>query len=262
MSKHTFFHAVAYVLLFVGGIAVCTFLLSTAYDAGVRSAQTAEVLSSKPVQKVSSEQKHASSAPKQTSSAVPAVTQNPQEHCLVLVGPDNAFPSWYQPELTKIFGIQVDESVVQPFTEMRTDASKDGISLWVSSGYRSNSEQSTLFQREVEEYAKTSPTYSEAVAAAERSVAKPGYSEHATGLALDLNGVEDDFDTKPAFRWLQNHAQDYGFILRYPKEKQGITKIKYEPWHFRYVGIAAAKAMKQSGQCFEEYMAGKTSTAR
>lgn len=261
MKKRIFLHAVAYMLLIVGGIFVCTFLLSTAYDAGVRSAQST-VLSSEPVQKTPAAQKRTSSAPKQTSSALPAVARNPQEHCLVLVGPGNAFPSWYQPDLTEIFGIKVDKSVVQPYTEMRTDASKDGISLWVSSGYRSDTEQSTLFQREVEEYAKTSPTYSEAVEAAEHSVAKPGFSEHATGLALDLNGVEDDFDTKPAFRWLQNHAQDYGFILRYPKDKQGITKIKYEPWHYRYVGIEAAKAMKQSGQCFEEYMSGKTSAAR
>jgi len=212
--KKIFLHAVAYVLLIVGGIFVFTFLLSTAYDAGVRSAQLA-ALSSTAAQKTSvsqaASQTDATSgadSSTQISSAVATVTQNPQNRCLVLVGPGNPFPSWYQPELTEIFGIKVDKAVVQPFTEMRTDASKDGIALWISSGYRSDSEQSTLFQREVEQYAKTSPTYSEAVAAAEHSVAKPGFSEHATGLAIDLNGVEDDFDRTPAFRWLQKHAHE------------------------------------------------------
>lgn len=266
--KKIFLHAVAYVLLIVGGIFVCTFLLSTAYDAGVRSAQLA-ALSSTAAQKTSvsqaASQTDATSgadSSTQISSAVATVTQNPQNRCLVLVGPGNPFPSWYQPELTEIFGIKVDKAVVQPFTEMRTDASKDGIALWISSGYRSDSEQSTLFQREVEQYATTSPTYSEAVAAAEHSVAKPGFSEHATGLAIDLNGVEDDFDRTPAFRWLQKHAHEYGFILRYPKDKENVTNIKYEPWHYRYVGTEAAAAMKKSGQCLEEYIAGKTSTSR
>jgi D-alanyl-D-alanine carboxypeptidase len=263
--KKIFLHAVAYALLIVGGIFVCTFLLSAAYDAGVRSAQLASS-SSVAVQKTSTSkaasQIRESSAQKQTSSAIETAAQNTQEHCLVLVGPGNPFPSWYEPELTEIFGIKVDKAVVQPFTEMRTAASKDGISLWISSGYRSDLEQSSLFQREVEEFAKTLPTYSEAVAAAERSVAKPGFSEHATGLALDLNGVEDNFDTMPAFRWLQKHAHEYGFILRYPKDKQDVTNIKYEPWHYRYVGKEAATAMKESGQCFEEYMAGKTGASR
>jgi D-alanyl-D-alanine carboxypeptidase len=265
--KKIFLHAVAYVLLIVGGIFVCTFLLSAAYDAGVRSAQLA-ALSSAAVQRISASQAASQTyAPStadssQISSAVATAAQNPQNRCLVLVGPGNPFPSWYQPELTEIFGIKVDKAVVQPFAEMRTDASKDGIALWISSGYRSDLEQSTLFQREVEQYAKTSPTYSEAVAAAERSVAKPGFSEHATGLALDLNGVEDDFDTTPAFRWLQKHAHEYGFILRYPKDKESVTNIKYEPWHYRYVGTEAAAAMKKSGQCLEEYLAGKTSTSR
>jgi D-alanyl-D-alanine carboxypeptidase len=266
--KKIFLHAAAYVLLIVGGIFVCTFLLSTAYDAGVRSAQLA-ALSSTAVQKTSASQaasqSHAPSAAnssKQTSFAVETAAQNSQNRCLVLVGPGNPFPSWYQPELTEVFGIKVDKALVQPFTEMRTDASKDGISLWISSGYRSDSEQSNLFQREVEQYVKTAPTYSEAVAAAERSVARPGCSEHATGLALDLNGVKDDFDTTPAFRWLQKHAYEYGFILRYPKGKENVTNIKYEPWHYRYVGKEAAAAMKKSGQCLEEYLAGKTSSSR
>lgn len=265
MKKQTILHGAAYVLLVVGGVAVSTFLLSAAYDAGVRSGQPSAAVPVKAARSVSAASSRASSAPKVPSSAASAVQtagQGIQEHDLVLVGPDHPLPSWYQPDLTEVSGVKMDKSVVQPFTAMRTDASANNISLWISSAYRDDALQSSLFEREVEEYTKTCPTYSDAVSAAEKSVAKPGCSEHATGLAVDLNGVEDNFDTTPASLWLQNHAQDYGFILRYPKDKQDITKIKYEPWHYRYVGVEAAKAMKQSGQCLEEYEASKTQSSR
>ena len=265
MKKKIILHAAAYLLLIAGGVAVCTFLLSTAYDAGVRSALSSRAVGAEAVHNASAApsraSSHASSAPKAPSSAVsaaPAAAQGIQEHDLVLVGPGHPMPSWYHADLADVSSVKMDRDVIQPFTNMKTDASKNSISLWISSAYRDDALQSSLFEREVEQYAKTCPTYSEAEAAAEKSVAKPGCSEHATGLAVDLNGVEDNFDGTPAFRWLQSHAQDYGFILRYPKDKQDITKIKYEPWHFRYVGVEAAKAMKQSGQCLEEYEASKT----
>lgn len=261
MKKKIILHAAAYLLLMVGGVAVCTFLLSTAYDAGVRSALSSRAVGAEVVHNASAVHSHTSSVrktPTSAASAVPAAAQGIQEHDLVLVGPDHPMPSWYHADLVDVSGEKMDRAVIQPFTDMKTEASKNDISLWISSGYRDDALQSNLFEREVEQYAKTCPTYSEAEAAAEKSVAKPGCSEHATGLAVDLNGVADNFDSTPAFRWLQSHAQDYGFILRYPKDKQDVTKIKYEPWHFRYVGVEAAKAMKQSGQCLEEYEASKT----
>jgi D-alanyl-D-alanine carboxypeptidase len=252
MGKHRFLRAFAVVVLFAGCIAASTFLFSAAYDAGVLSAVSSRASSAKSARPVSSA---ASSAPPSAASGASAKTY---ERDLVLVSPEHPIPSWYKANLTDSFGVTLDSSVVQPFADMRTDASKDGVSLWVSSAYRSSKLQSELFQREIEEYSKTCPTYADAVAAAERSVAKPGCSEHETGLALDLNGVQDDFDKTAAFRWLDRHAQDYGFILRYPKDKQNITKIKYEPWHYRYVGAADAKAMKKAGLCLEEYEAQKT----
>lgn len=186
--------------------------------------------------------------------------QTAHVHELVVVNQDNLIPSWYTLNLTDAFGVKMDAETAAAFTEMRTQASKDEVTLWISSAYRSNELQNKLFQQEVENFTKTCPTYAEAVASAERSVAKPGYSEHETGLALDLNGVRNDFDSTPAFRWLSLHAQDYGFILRYPKNKEKITKIEYEPWHYRYVGIENAKAMKKSGLCLEEYTAQKAGT--
>lgn len=173
---------------------------------------------------------------------------------LVLVNSGHRLPDWYQPSLVKTFGITVDSEVVQPFTRMKNAAARDGVSLWISSAYRSTVRQEELFKQEIEQYNKIYPDYQQALAYAEKSVAKPGYSEHATGLALDLNGVKDDFDQTPAFRWLNAYAQEYGFILRYPKDKQNITQIKYEPWHYRYVGVNAAKEMKEKGLCLEEYL--------
>ena len=74
------------------------------------------------------------------------------------------------------------------------------------------------------------------------------------GLAVDINSVEVSFEDTKAFRWLQENAADYGFILRYPKDKQSITKIIYEPWHYRYVGVKHATAMNELDMCMEEYI--------
>lgn len=182
------------------------------------------------------------------------------DRSLVLVSPAEKLPDWYKPNLVTFSGIEMDASVETPYVAMRDAAAKDGISLWISSAYRSNERQGKLFEQEVELYQKTYSTRSVAEAFAERSVARPGCSEHATGLALDLNGVRDDFDQTPAFRWLDAHAQEYGFILRYPKDKEEVTHIKYEPWHYRYVGATNAVAMKVSGQCLEEYLQSEQKT--
>ena len=82
----------------------------------------------------------------------------------------------------------------------------------------------------------------------------PGTSEHNAGLAMDIISQDVDFEKTKAFGWLQEHAQDYGFILRYPKDKEDITKITYEPGHWRYVGKEDAVKIKQSGVCLEEYL--------
>ena len=82
----------------------------------------------------------------------------------------------------------------------------------------------------------------------------PGTSEHNAGLAMDICSLEQSFDKTAEFRWLNEHAADYGFILRYTEEKQDVTKKIYEPWHWRYVGVENAKAIKASGKCLEEYL--------
>ncbi|QAT49500.1 D-alanyl-D-alanine carboxypeptidase family protein [Caproiciproducens sp. NJN-50] len=173
---------------------------------------------------------------------------------LLLVNYDHKLPDGYQPDLISVYGVQINRRAAAAYEKMNAAAASAGVSLWISSAYRSSEKQEELFQEEIDGYSKSYSSVGEAEAYAEKSVARPGYSEHATGLAMDLNGVRDDFDTTPAFQWLSEHAQDYGFVLRYPKDKQEITKIKYEPWHYRYVGVENAQVMKKKNLCLEEYL--------
>ena len=111
-----------------------------------------------------------------------------------------------------------------------------------------------MYEGEIEENVKSGMSQEEATAAADVAVARPGYSEHNTGLAIDFNGVTMDFENTKAFQWLQENAADYGFVLRFPKGKESITHIMYEPWHYRYVGVEHAKKMKELDMCLEEYL--------
>lgn len=128
-------------------------------------------------------------------------------------------------------------------------ASKAGHQLEIGSGFRSASLQRTYYTNYIRVYGQ---------AAADTFSAKPGYSEHQTGLVVDVSTIdhycylEECFGTTPAGKWLKAHAHEYGFILRYPKEKQGITDFHYEPWHFRYVGKGLAAALSQSGLSLDE----------
>lgn len=83
---------------------------------------------------------------------------------------------------------------------------------------------------------------------------KPGASDHNLGLAVDFNNVDNDFENSKAYKWLSENAEDYGFILRYPKDKVSITGIEYESWHWRYVGKEHAKKMNELDMCLEEYV--------
>ena len=98
--------------------------------------------------------------------------------------------------------------------------------------------------------------YSDADAktAAAKVVAIPGTSDHNLGLAVDLDSVETTYENTPQFKWLKEHCTEYGFVLRYPKDKSEITGIIYEPWHYRFVGVKAAKEMVDKNMCLEEYV--------
>ncbi len=131
------------------------------------------------------------------------------------------------------------------FSELQNAMAAEGLSLWVASGYRSYDYQAGLYRKYVNRDGK---------AAADRYSARAGYSEHQTGLAFDVNQVNDSFANTPQAKWLAEHAWEYGFIIRYPKGKEGVTGYQYEPWHLRYLGKETAKAVQDSGLCLEEYL--------
>ena len=154
---------------------------------------------------------------------------------------------------------QVDERIAGFVTDMIEDADRDGVSLLICSSYRSVSRQQELFDDEVNKYVSAGRSMDEALAEAAYGVAVPGYSEHNTGLALDIVSpdyqiLDSGFENTDAFQWLSENAYKYGFVLRYPKDKTDITKIKYEPWHYRFVGSEHAEKIKEAGICLEEYL--------
>ncbi len=140
--------------------------------------------------------------------------------------------------LPSSYGNGLTSKMQSAFKSMRAAAKSDGLNIYISSGYRSYSTQKKLYNRYVrEDGAKKADTYS----------ARPGHSEHQSGLAADLNIIGDEFAGTPEAKWLNKNCYKYGFILRYPKGKTDETGYKYEPWHFRYVGTELAEKLYNGG---------------
>lgn len=178
---------------------------------------------------------------------------------LILVNRDYILPDGYKPELANAVeggydDMYLDERVAPYYNEMYKAAYEDGIHLVPISGYRSVERQKNNFERKINTYMNDGYNKVEATQKAATIILPPGTSEHNAGLAMDICSLEQSFENTEEFRWLCENAADYGFILRYPEDKQDVTKIIYEPWHWRYVGVDAAKAMKASGECLEEYL--------
>lgn len=175
---------------------------------------------------------------------------------LKLVNKDNAVDKSYVPELEEIDdGIMFDKRAINYLNNMINAMYKDGIkNVWVASAYRSYEKQEELFNNKVKYYKEKGNNQEEAEKLAQTIVQRPEMSEHNLALAVDFNKVNNEFEDTKAFEWLKENGQDYGFILRYPKDKQEITGITYESWHWRYVGEEHAKIMNEKGYCLEEYI--------
>lgn len=185
---------------------------------------------------------------------------------MFLVNKKNPLPSDYDSriETTMIFESWreyfLDSRAAPYFEDMLNAAKEDGVDLMVVSAYRTIEYQRQNFDNSVQDRIDNrGMTYDDAYADTLAEVALPGESEHNAGLALDIMSEEytsmddDGFENTEAFEWLDKHAHEYGFILRYPKGKQEITGIIYEPWHYRFVGLYYANEIKKSGLCLEEY---------
>lgn len=174
---------------------------------------------------------------------------------LMVINANNPLPSDYEAETKNCRGKEVSVLMADQLENMILDAKKEGILLWISSGFRSVKLQTRLFDRQVErELSKEAISKEEAEKRAAKVVAKPYTSEHNTGLAVDFNGVEDSFYKTKEYKWLTGNAHKYGFIERYQEKWKDKTGVIYEPWHFRYVGKEHAEKIKESGLCLEDYV--------
>lgn len=167
---------------------------------------------------------------------------------VIVVNKTYSLPSNFAPNnLVTINGyIKVVDYVKNAFNELKSDASSIGLNIYASSGYRSYSDQKYIYNNYVKmDGQEKADTYS----------ARAGYSEHQTGLAIDVNTIDMTFDNTEESIWLKENCYRYGFIIRYPKNKDSITGYMYEPWHIRYVGKELAKKLYNDGQwiTLEEY---------
>ncbi|MCI5528243.1 MAG: M15 family metallopeptidase [Oscillospiraceae bacterium] len=173
----------------------------------------------------------------------------------LLVNPDHLMPDDYSPTVVSVGGnYKLESKAAAAWQDMQAAASRDGVPLWIISAYRTLERQTELYQEKVEEYKNLGYNEGDAKIEAGKWVAVPGTSEHCLGYAADLCSLEENFENSDQFAWLQKHCAEYGFILRYPKDKVDITKISYEPWHYRYVGSNHAQIIMSQGLCLEEYL--------
>lgn len=187
----------------------------------------------------------------------------------VLVNKKYALPKDYvpddlvEPDVPFIFEEKLEKrklrkEAAEALEAMFAAAAEDGVLLAGVSGYRSYNTQKGLYNWYVSRDGQE---------AADRYSARPGHSEHSTGLAMDVSGIDgacaatDCFADTPEAAWLAEHAYDYGFIIRYPEGKEDITGYKYEPWHLRYVGVDAAREIRDLGLTLEEYTALRAALA-
>lgn len=148
--------------------------------------------------------------------------------------------------VTNVCNSCINNIAYNAFNDMKSDATALGLNIWIQSGYRPYSSQATIYNKYVAKDGQiAADTYS----------ARPGNSEHQSGLCFDLNSISDDFANTAEGKWVNDNAYLYGFIIRFPKDKQQYTGYKYESWHLRYVGSSLAKKLYNNGDwiSLEEY---------
>ena len=179
---------------------------------------------------------------------------------VLLVNPWHHMPADYPLELVEIEdGFYVDESCLEALQAMMAAMRAEGLLPLFSSAYRNEAQQKGIWQNYVQRYMDAGYDQAQANAMTAAYVAVPGTSEHHTGLAVDIVGHDYYYAGHPGSTmavqaWLKDHCWEYGFILRYTKEKEAITGFAAETWHFRYVGTEVSMDMKDSGLCLEEYL--------
>ncbi len=189
----------------------------------------------------------------------PNITDVSIDFTRILVNGKYCLPADYKPTLSEAVpgsGQYLDYRVAPYYQQMYNAAKADGITLTPISGYRSYERQKNNFENRITSNMNSGLDRVEATKKAATVIMIPGASEHNAGLAMDICSLADSFENTKEFEWLDEHAAEYGFILRYPKDAKSreITGVVYEPWHYRYVGVEAAKEIKSRGITFEEYV--------
>lgn len=184
---------------------------------------------------------------------------NLEDWNLILVNKDNPLEADVDCKLKSFDGFDVDTRIYDDLDAMYKAAKEDGINLLMASGYRNYNTQVYLYEKKINYFKRLGYSQNEATEIASMKVTPPLTSEHETGLAVDIlsyshNCMDSDFGNSDAGIWLKEHSFEYGFILRYPEGKEEITKIQYEPWHFRYVGKEAAEFIYINNLTFEEFV--------
>jgi len=184
---------------------------------------------------------------------------DPDFEMLLLVNGENPLPENYDSDVRKDlveidqkyrnnnYVTQIHKDVYPYITAMVAAAQAEGVDLMVWSPFRSYAIQKDLFQKQVDRVGGDEDK-------AATVVARPGTSEHNTGLCADFNMASDAFENTKMYTWMKKNAENYGFVMRYSKEKQPITGVIHESWHWRFVGINHAKKMNELGYCLEEYV--------
>lgn len=181
---------------------------------------------------------------------------------LLLVNRDHPLPDGYEPELVWLDGKvgRIAAEAYDAATEFINAAKASGYDIVVASAYRGYEYQKNLVEEDVAALMRRGYSEEDAYEEVYKETMPPGCSEHQTGLAMDLVGkdyevLHVDMVNTETNQWLRKHCAEYGFVLRYPEDKEDVTKVNYEPWHFRYVGSKSlAKKMMRQGITLEEYL--------
>lgn len=231
--------------------------------------EPSESSSSETESKSSSEPESSESSSEEISSETeippaPEIPTPEDSSVLILVNPWNYIPEDYVPELEKVQGkYNMDIKAAESARNLVAAAKEAGFNMQLCSAYRTVEKSAQLYANKVNQYIGYGYSEADAKVEAARWVAPPGTSEHHTGLAMDLvssdywnyySDLEHDYEKFDSFKWMYEHCAEFGFILRYPKDKQDITGITYEPWHYRFVGVEAATYIMENGLCLEEYL--------
>ena len=172
----------------------------------------------------------------------------------ILANDTHSIGEYAPPELETLEGQKFDSRIVQAMKDMAADTRAQGLSVYLSSGYRSYADQQYLYNRKKAQYPPEGKD-----SAGRWIVLPPGTSEHQTGLCCDITdryyeSKDRSLANTAMYQYMSQHCQDFGFIVRYPSDKEEITMVMYEPWHFRYVGVEAATYIMENGLCLEEFL--------